>query len=693
MDEQERLKLSAVFTYLKELANLRYSGRLDLDRENHTNFSDFQPIGKGVRLWTPDSSKQNLLIQVEFLRRPDAPEIPNEVKNCINESKLSYREEPEIDYHCFEDPQKTEAIDKWLKDFHRWQEEMQHVRKVQEYYNKILSLYLTLSNTGYQKELVLGAMIFEAASNQAERIKYPLLTRRLTILKSVSVQENAVISIYLDEETQTEINPVPVAVCGLNSSPVTELQQAIKDLEINPLATEDIGLDKQFSELPAKISQNCRWAENSEKKRFSEDTQYVIYKDPVLLLRNKNTGLCETLDKVLADLQNGIADIPLSLKNIVCGGQGEKELDFEEPSMESKIAETAGEDEEILMVKPANREQLQVARAVKSNPAVVVQGPPGTGKTHTIANLLAHFLSEGKKVLVTSSSPNALSVLKDKLPESLQSLCVSATGDGKDMEKSITSLVNELAQSNRQMSYLRRNVESLKQSRKNVIERLKNVRKDIYSLRKREKEGEDSGVTYFKGKKYSIHGLARELYKTESLSTLIPGQVKTEDFPLTPEELTELYSTNGRWSEIDADYFREKAPLKNLDDVLLDSQQYELMVNGLLRLNDWLARSQIKAEKIFSSGKFQISFSNAVSEKNLLVCPEETCEELPKVWSGISLAELKQIAETPFLLFAVDAGRRNGADKEALEIFIKDLKVLDQLGNLKYVSGVLKYVT
>jgi len=41
-----------------------------------------------------------------------------------------------------------------------------------------------------------------------------------------------------------------------------------------------------------------------------------------------------------------------------------------------------------------------------SHRAVVVQGPPGTGKTHTIANLLGHFLAEGKNVLI-NADPNA----------------------------------------------------------------------------------------------------------------------------------------------------------------------------------------------------------------------------------------------------------------------------------------------
>src|SRR5207253_7459008 len=51
-----------------------------------------------------------------------------------------------------------------------------------------------------------------------------------------------------------------------------------------------------------------------------------------------------------------------------------------------------GEDEHILLSKPANAEQLEIARRLERNNAVLVQGPPGTGKTHTIANLIGHLL-------------------------------------------------------------------------------------------------------------------------------------------------------------------------------------------------------------------------------------------------------------------------------------------------------------
>ena len=110
-----------------------------------------------------------------------------------------------------------------------------------------------------------------------------------------------------------------------------------------------------------------------------------------------------------------------------------------------------GEDEHILLSKPANAEQLEIARRLEKDGAVLVQGPPGTGKTHTIANLLGHLLAQGKSVLVTSHTAKALQVLREKVVEPLQPLCVSVLDDSTSrdqMEQSVDAITERLASSN-----------------------------------------------------------------------------------------------------------------------------------------------------------------------------------------------------------------------------------------------------
>ena len=109
------------------------------------------------------------------------------------------------------------------------------------------------------------------------------------------------------------------------------------------------------------------------------------------------------------------------------------------------MAQTAGEDPDILLTKLANAEQLTIAADLERNDVLLVQGPPGTGKTHTIANLMGHFLAQGKRILVTSEKVKALSVLKDKLPEEIKPLCVSRLGSQKDLLSTANDLQDKLA--------------------------------------------------------------------------------------------------------------------------------------------------------------------------------------------------------------------------------------------------------
>lgn len=101
---------------------------------------------------------------------------------------------------------------------------------------------------------------------------------------------------------------------------------------------------------------------------------------------------------------------------------------------------------------PSNAAQESIIEGLERNRGVVVQGPPGTGKSHTIANLISHLLAEGKRVLVTSHTDQALKVLRDKLPEDLAELCVGVVGAGKDgasdLEKSIIAIDREYSKNN-----------------------------------------------------------------------------------------------------------------------------------------------------------------------------------------------------------------------------------------------------
>ncbi|MBC2714946.1 MAG: AAA family ATPase [Desulfobacteraceae bacterium] len=109
--------------------------------------------------------------------------------------------------------------------------------------------------------------------------------------------------------------------------------------------------------------------------------------------------------------------------------------------------------DEFFFPKPYNDEQVTIAKRLAETDGVVVQGPPGTGKTHTIANIICHYLATGKRVLVASKGEAALSVLRDHIPEGIRELTISlltSEREGlKQLEKAVGVLSNTATHKNR----------------------------------------------------------------------------------------------------------------------------------------------------------------------------------------------------------------------------------------------------
>jgi len=109
-------------------------------------------------------------------------------------------------------------------------------------------------------------------------------------------------------------------------------------------------------------------------------------------------------------------------------------------------------EEDILFPKPFNDPQKEIIHRLNRADGLVVQGPPGTGKTHTIANIICHYLATGKNVLVISKGEPALRVLRDQIPAEVRDLTISLLTNErqglKQLEKAVTFIANEVANKN-----------------------------------------------------------------------------------------------------------------------------------------------------------------------------------------------------------------------------------------------------
>jgi hypothetical protein len=107
---------------------------------------------------------------------------------------------------------------------------------------------------------------------------------------------------------------------------------------------------------------------------------------------------------------------------------------------------------------PSSDAQDRIAEFLLSRrlAAVVCEGPPGCGKTQAIANTICAYLCLGKRVLVTSKNASALSVLRNRLPEVVQELCVdlslSESTGVRQLQVTVERLSNRLTSSNCEMN-------------------------------------------------------------------------------------------------------------------------------------------------------------------------------------------------------------------------------------------------
>jgi very-short-patch-repair endonuclease len=155
------------------------------------------------------------------------------------------------------------------------------------------------------------------------------------------------------------------------------------------------------------------------------DAQLKVSRSWVLFARPRSSNVLvqdlEKLGKVVREL--GDTPLPEAVSALVsepAAQNGPVEL----PAFRGVSAGAPGAGD-LCFPKPFNDEQVRVVQLLATREGVAVQGPPGTGKTHTIANIICHWLASGRRVLVTSMQEPALAVLREQLPEEIRPLAIA----------------------------------------------------------------------------------------------------------------------------------------------------------------------------------------------------------------------------------------------------------------------------
>ncbi len=185
------------------------------------------------------------------------------------------------------------------------------------------------------------------------------------------------------------------------------------DLQINPFLLyylKQFGIDPSEDEIIQLQSQGyaaiCEWLDQEMSAHADIEIQHTFF------IRNISYHKLPMVN----DLKHAVE--PMSKHAVISALAGDSqsksklkskatEVNLEEPN------EILSTNEQLILDADASQ-NLVINAALKGND-LVIEGPPGTGKSQTIANLIAVFLAEGKKVLFVAEKRAAIDAVYRRL--------------------------------------------------------------------------------------------------------------------------------------------------------------------------------------------------------------------------------------------------------------------------------------
>ena len=484
----------------------------------------------------------------------------------IDEENNTYRE------FFSDNTERVNAYTAWAVKRNVWAEKQKLLARTRNFFSELYKICIELERDSETLELVVADGFI--CNRAISEINHPILTRR------VKIRHNAVENTIYIEDTNVETELYTVMyqnMEGINLASINHLRDDLHQNDYHPLDRNDLPVF--FKMFIHQLSPESLYSEDGIPENWQKKERLLLYRNPCYILRKRMDGALKAIDQIIEHVEETGA-VPAPIGDIVEGGKIDIPEDTGTPSIEEQLAAVGGESADILLSKEANKEQLEIARRIEQYNAVLVQGPPGTGKTHTIANLMGHFLSQGKSVLVTSHTQKALSVLKEKLAPGLQNLCVSVLDDSNvDMEKSVDGITSYMAQ---WTSFaVKKEMESLEQERKEIIRELAVVRKKLFTI-----INQECNCIVYDGQDISPSAAAAYVQENSETLSYIPGSVQLyAPLPLSFAELTELYRTNDEISVQDEAEFANDIP--NPAE-LMHPESFEQMCSALQSATDRL---------------------------------------------------------------------------------------------------------
>jgi len=595
MDKKITDRLCELLDYVRHVGMLNQKPVFRIDEYRHLNIWEHQLKGRiGIQHNVTDSDGIPVWLRIERLNRIAPPSLPEQIQEWVSVSNdpknypqikdkliktLTEREaenlikEGVVNENDVHEPLKHQSPEIKLKDvifrldnnqeikngidnylneqWILWSEEEKPRSETIKIYDSLFSLQQTIEAQGDEQpiELIWGIGIARWLCD-GHKIDYPLLEKPVEIevnrkdgsilIHPRNTEPSLAVSAYFALE-----NPGVDALLRFGKKHFSELSE---DVEFSPYVHESF--EPVLRQASTHLSESgIYWPnvnadkENREPKKVSKifevTDSWVIFARP-----RSATGFVLDIERFQKKLEKSKDNLPRPIKKLVTELSDKKPLftgsgissGGETPSLPTSRKEKS----ELFFPKAFNDAQVQIIDRLEESDGVVVQGPPGTGKTHTIANIICHYLATGRSVLVTSKGEPALSVLQNQIPEELRNLTISLLTNERQGMKQLEAAVQLLAGLASQT-----NIVELKREAESSQLRVKQLKKEIRQI---DNEIKEWGVKQLNPVDKKLSGTSTEITAME-LAQQVIGDARNHEW--LPDEPGSSEKFNPKFSDSD----------------------------------------------------------------------------------------------------------------------------------------------
>lgn len=445
IEEVEKLKTKPAFSVpteffvayqqdLKGLPEVRFNVQVEGD-------DVWLKVPRIQEIAAPDPG-ENLRSWVTLSKSPDKkPELKTEV--ALFEGKKEVSRQQLADH-----PEIKEHFD-WYVEFQwePWSSAERPRRKTISVYNKLFGLQQTISSEGTETpiELVWG-MGYSTwkKEGQGNTVKCPMLVQACEITLNACTFDLELrprdIDARLEVDCYTELE-----VPGVHQlEEFWKGVQANSEIRINPF--ESSTYEGVLKAAVGNLDPTGRYDVRTDDVTLPPVGDKLLITNTWVLYGRKRSGdvFLEDIRRLKKTIERA-ESLPAVICSFVEEGDSAVRVRPEVPFRGLSTSDGPSSAKELYFPMPYNDEQVSIIQKLEANDGVVVQGPPGTGKTHTIANVICHYLAQGKRVLVTSKGETALSVLQEKLPERIRPLSVALLSEEREGMKQFEHAIQSIA--------------------------------------------------------------------------------------------------------------------------------------------------------------------------------------------------------------------------------------------------------